>query len=106
MNVDLGLDHQNVMTLSDHTPVCVELESARHRTTAYVPDRAFANELYNAIITQTFPTPQEHLDRLKSAEEAGRSTIKLIEISESWQRDIDLKRIRQIGDLATDTKRR
>jgi hypothetical protein len=80
------------------------MQTTHVQTEAYVPDREFARNLFNEIFGSSNPTPQEHLRRLREEEAQGRSAIKIVNLQEKWQRDINRDRLQLEGDPSHDQR--
>jgi hypothetical protein len=101
-NVQLTIP--NIRDLSDHDPICVQMQATQVKTEAYIRDCEFARKLFNEIFDSSNPTPQEHLRRLQEEEAQGRSAIKIVNLEENWQRDINLNRLQLEGDPSHDQR--
>jgi hypothetical protein len=53
-----------IRELSDHDPVCVNVQTAQVRSIAYIPDRKLAGELCKDIINGNILSPHNHIHRL------------------------------------------
>jgi endonuclease/exonuclease/phosphatase (EEP) superfamily protein YafD len=53
----LKLDLPNIRNLSDHDPVVVAFQTTQRRTEAQIPDRKFANKLFDQVFASQQPSP-------------------------------------------------